>query len=115
MDVKREGVAKKKMIRRVFYLVLLVAVVAGVLVAVLALFFQYTRVGRALRAVADDHQAALSVGRGNGDSMFRAKLEGVHFPKTGEVVLVSTTARKYLSFVVVKLMVGLKDCHSCRT
>jgi branched-chain amino acid transport system permease protein len=38
------------------------AVVAGVLVAVLALFFQYTKVGRALRAVADDHQAALSVG-----------------------------------------------------
>jgi branched-chain amino acid transport system permease protein len=41
---------------------LFAAVVAGVLVAVLALFFQYTRVGRALRAVADDHQAALSVG-----------------------------------------------------
>lgn len=38
------------------------AVVAGSLVAILALFFQYTRVGRALRAVADDHQAALSVG-----------------------------------------------------
>jgi len=38
------------------------AVVAGVLVAVLALFFQYTKVGRALRAVADDHQAALSIG-----------------------------------------------------
>jgi branched-chain amino acid transport system permease protein len=36
--------------------------VAGVLVAVLALFFQYTRIGRALRAVADDHQAALAVG-----------------------------------------------------
>ncbi|MGH8726886.1 MAG: branched-chain amino acid ABC transporter permease [Burkholderiales bacterium] len=35
---------------------------AGVLVAVLALFFQKTRIGRALRAVADDHQAALSVG-----------------------------------------------------
>jgi branched-chain amino acid transport system permease protein len=35
---------------------------AGVLVLVLALFFQKTRVGRALRAVADDHQAALSVG-----------------------------------------------------
>jgi branched-chain amino acid transport system permease protein len=28
----------------------------------LALFFQYTRIGRALRAVADDHQAALSIG-----------------------------------------------------
>ena len=38
------------------------SVVAGVLVAGLALFFQYTRIGRALRAVADDHQAALSVG-----------------------------------------------------
>ena len=38
------------------------AVMAGVLVAVLAVFFQRTRVGRALRAVADDHQAAQSVG-----------------------------------------------------
>ncbi len=38
------------------------AVTAAVLVAFLALFFQKTRVGRALRAVADDHQAALSVG-----------------------------------------------------
>jgi len=36
--------------------------VAAVLVALLALFFQYTRIGRALRAVADDHQAALSIG-----------------------------------------------------
>lgn len=41
---------------------LFAAAVAGVLVAVLALFFQKTRVGRALRAVADDHQAALSIG-----------------------------------------------------
>jgi branched-chain amino acid transport system permease protein len=38
------------------------AVCAGVMVAVLAVFFQKTAVGRALRAVADDHQAALSVG-----------------------------------------------------
>ena len=38
------------------------AVIAGVLVVVLALFFHYTRTGRALRAVADDHQAALSIG-----------------------------------------------------
>jgi branched-chain amino acid transport system permease protein len=38
------------------------AFVCGVLVLGLALFFQYTRVGRALRAVADDHQAAQSVG-----------------------------------------------------
>jgi branched-chain amino acid transport system permease protein len=38
------------------------AVVAGILVAALAFFFQRTRIGRALRAVADDHQAAQSVG-----------------------------------------------------
>ena len=38
------------------------AVIAAVMVVGLGLFFQYTRVGRALRAVADDHQAALSVG-----------------------------------------------------
>jgi len=38
------------------------AAVAGTLVAVLAVFFQKTAVGRALRAVADDHQAALAVG-----------------------------------------------------
>src|SRR5438445_1160571 len=38
------------------------AVIAGLLVAVLAVFFQRTRIGRALRAVADDHQAAQSVG-----------------------------------------------------
>jgi branched-chain amino acid transport system permease protein len=41
---------------------LFAAGVAGVLVAALALFFQYTRIGRALRAVADDHQAALAIG-----------------------------------------------------
>lgn len=41
---------------------LFAAGLALVLVAGLALFFQYTRVGRALRAVADDHQAALSIG-----------------------------------------------------
>jgi branched-chain amino acid transport system permease protein len=38
------------------------ALVAGALVAGLAVFFQKTRIGRALRAVADDHQAALAVG-----------------------------------------------------
>lgn len=38
------------------------ASIALVLFVVLALLFQYTKVGRALRAVADDHQAALSVG-----------------------------------------------------
>jgi len=39
-----------------------VAVAAGLLVAALIAFFQTTKVGRALRAVADDHQAAQSVG-----------------------------------------------------
>jgi len=38
------------------------AAIAILMVLGLALFFQKTRVGRALRAVADDHQAALSVG-----------------------------------------------------
>ena len=36
--------------------------IAGVLVAGLAVFFQRTKTGRALRAVADDHAAAQSVG-----------------------------------------------------
>jgi branched-chain amino acid transport system permease protein len=36
--------------------------IAAVLVSSLALFFSRTRIGRALRAVADDHQAALAVG-----------------------------------------------------
>jgi branched-chain amino acid transport system permease protein len=38
------------------------AITAAVLVTVLGLFFQKTRIGRALRAVADDHEAALSIG-----------------------------------------------------
>jgi branched-chain amino acid transport system permease protein len=38
------------------------ALIAGILVISLVLFSQYTKQGRALRAVADDHQAALSVG-----------------------------------------------------
>jgi branched-chain amino acid transport system permease protein len=36
--------------------------IAALLVVSLALFFSRTRIGRALRAVADDHQAALAVG-----------------------------------------------------
>jgi branched-chain amino acid transport system permease protein len=36
--------------------------IAAALVAALALFFQKTATGRALRAVADDHQAAQSIG-----------------------------------------------------
>lgn len=38
------------------------AVIAVLMVMALAVFFSKTRIGRALRAVADDHQAALSVG-----------------------------------------------------
>jgi branched-chain amino acid transport system permease protein len=38
------------------------AVIAAALVAALTLFFQKTSTGRALRAVADDHQAAQSIG-----------------------------------------------------
>jgi branched-chain amino acid transport system permease protein len=38
------------------------AVISAALVAALALFFQKTGTGRALRAVADDHQAAQSIG-----------------------------------------------------
>jgi branched-chain amino acid transport system permease protein len=38
------------------------AVIAALLVAALSVFFQKTSTGRALRAVADDHQAAQSIG-----------------------------------------------------
>lgn len=39
-----------------------VVVVGGVLVAALLAFLNYTKMGRAIRALGDDHQAALSVG-----------------------------------------------------
>src|SRR5438477_1040778 len=38
------------------------AIIASIMVAGLGIFFQRTRIGRALRAVADSHKAALSVG-----------------------------------------------------
>lgn len=38
--------------------------------------------------------ATLYVGKSSGENMFDTKLQGVHFPDTGGVVLVSTTARK---------------------
>lgn len=38
------------------------AVIAAAMVVALSIFFQYTATGRALRAVADDHQAAQSIG-----------------------------------------------------
>ena len=39
-----------------------VAAICGVIVLALAYFFQRTKVGLSLRAVADDHQAAISIG-----------------------------------------------------
>ncbi len=41
---------------------LMAALIAAVMVSLLSLFFQKTSTGRALRAVADDHQAAQSIG-----------------------------------------------------
>jgi branched-chain amino acid transport system permease protein len=41
---------------------LVAAIIAAALVALLSVFFQKTSTGRALRAVADDHQAAQSIG-----------------------------------------------------
>ena len=41
---------------------LIAALICAILVAALALMFSKTRIGRALRAVADDHQAAQAVG-----------------------------------------------------
>ncbi|MES2297399.1 MAG: branched-chain amino acid ABC transporter permease [Pseudomonadota bacterium] len=41
---------------------MIAAAICALLVTALALFFSKTKVGRALRAVADDHQAALAVG-----------------------------------------------------
>ena len=60
-DVPMEWLSQKWNIN-VSQFELFAAGVAGAMVAALALFFQYTRIGRALRAVADDHQAALAVG-----------------------------------------------------
>jgi branched-chain amino acid transport system permease protein len=44
------------------YIDIAAAVIASLMVAGLAVFFSKTRIGRALRAVADSHKAALSVG-----------------------------------------------------
>ncbi len=60
-DVPMEWVSQKWGIN-VSQFDLFAALVAGALVAALAVLFQKTRIGRALRAVADDHQAALAVG-----------------------------------------------------
>ena len=47
---------------RVQHIDIAAAVIASLMIAALAVFFSKTRIGRALRAVADSHKAALSVG-----------------------------------------------------
>ncbi|GGK31975.1 branched-chain amino acid ABC transporter permease [Salinarimonas ramus] len=47
---------------RIQHLDVAAAVIASIMIAVLGVFFSKTRIGRALRAVADSHKAALSVG-----------------------------------------------------
>lgn len=60
-DVPFEGLARVTGIL-VSTFDLIAACIAGALVLGLSLFFHKTRIGLALRAVSDDHQAALSVG-----------------------------------------------------
>ena len=47
---------------RIQHIDIAAAVIASLMIAALAVFFSKTRIGRALRAVADSHKAALSVG-----------------------------------------------------
>ncbi|MGP9821152.1 branched-chain amino acid ABC transporter permease [Salinarimonas sp. NSM] len=47
---------------RIQHLDIAAAVIASIMIATLGVFFSKTRIGRALRAVADSHKAALSVG-----------------------------------------------------
>jgi branched-chain amino acid transport system permease protein len=62
---------------------LVAAGIAAILVTSLALFFSRTRIGRALRAVADDHQAALAVG------IPLQKIWGIVWAVAGAVALVA--------------------------
>lgn len=62
---------------------LVAAGIATILVTSLALFFSRTRIGRALRAVADDHQAALAVG------IPLQKIWGIVWAVAGAVALVA--------------------------
>ena len=61
-DVPIEWIAERTGGMNISKFDLVASGIAALLVAVLAIFFNKTRVGRALRAVADDHQAALAVG-----------------------------------------------------
>lgn len=47
---------------RIQHIDIAAAIIASVMIGTLAIFFSKTRIGRALRAVADSHKAALSVG-----------------------------------------------------
>lgn len=47
---------------RIQHLDIAATVIASIMIGLLAVFFSKTRIGRALRAVADSHKAALSVG-----------------------------------------------------
>jgi hypothetical protein len=40
-------------------------------------------------------EASMDVGDVGGGGMYRTKLQGVHFPLTGQAILVSTTPQKY--------------------
>lgn len=41
-------------------------------------------------------EATLSVNKISGDSMYDTRLQGVHFPQTGEIVLTTTSVNKYI-------------------
>jgi hypothetical protein len=56
-------------------------------------------------------EASLNVGKATGDGVYKTKLHGVHFPLTGDVILVSTTPRKYNLHVVSVLTLDSKDFH----
>ena len=40
-------------------------------------------------------EATLTINKGNGDHMYDTKMQGVHFPSNGEIVLVTSTVRKF--------------------
>jgi hypothetical protein len=56
-------------------------------------------------------EATLSVAKATGDGMYDTKLVGVHFPKTGEVILTSSTPKKYISTLKL-LMTDSRVFHS---
>jgi hypothetical protein len=42
-------------------------------------------------------ESKLSVGSVSGDTLYETRLQGVHFPNTGEAILISATPKKYVS------------------